>query len=82
MKASKIISFAMILLFALLPENSIAALVIWDGNGVYEIGSGKDWFWISELRTYDDVTVTIYEGGGWVTSRCMTTANLPATMAG
>jgi len=66
MKISKIILFATTLLFVLLPKNSIAGApnLVWEGNGTYEIGEGKDWLHISELRTYDDVTVTMYEGGG------------------
>jgi hypothetical protein len=53
-----------ILLIAALPDVPYALSEEWHGSGTYEIGSGKDWFWISELRTYDDVTVIMYEGGG------------------
>jgi hypothetical protein len=66
MKLLKIISFATLFVFTMLIGNSIAGApnLVWDGNGTYEIGSGKEWFQISELRTYDEVTVKTYAGGG------------------
>ena len=42
----------------------IPALVVWNGNDTYEIGSGKDWFQLLELRTYDNVNVVMPGGGG------------------
>jgi hypothetical protein len=66
MRKLRIISLVAILTSAL-AGNSIAdipELVIWEGSGTYEIGSGKDWFAILELRTYDNVTVVMPGGGG------------------
>ncbi len=77
MSISKTI-IALILLILSVLENSFAdvpELVIWEGDGTYEIGSGEDWFQIIELRTYDEVTVIMPEGGGLVNFICMTTAN-------
>jgi hypothetical protein len=66
MRKLRIISLAAFLILAL-AGNSIAdlpELVIWEGNGTYEIGSGKEWFVILELRTYDTVKVIMPGGGG------------------
>jgi hypothetical protein len=57
----------LVALVAVAPGISIAdmpELVIWGGSGTYEIGSGKEWFAILELRTYDGVTVVMPGGGG------------------
>ena len=54
---------ALILLIAELPCISYADPIVWEGNGIYEIRTGGEWFYIPELNTYDNVTVKMYEGG-------------------
>ena len=63
-KLQEIISI--ILIFTVLPLISNADQDPCDlyGIGTYEIGPGKDWDVISKLRTYDEITIKIYEGGG------------------
>ena len=51
----------LIVTVAVLPSKSFA-VVEWT-SGSYEITSSNEWSWISELRTYNDVTVTMYSGG-------------------
>jgi hypothetical protein len=62
-KLSAILSFSIFLLFSALAGSLPADIVEWY-EGDHEIGVGKERDWISELHTYNDVTVTIYEGGG------------------
>ncbi len=65
LKFSSII--VLVTLVVVIPGISIAdipELVIWEGSGTYEIGSGKEWFQLLELRTYDNVTVVMPGGGG------------------
>ena len=64
MKMSKIISFVMFFLFSSMPQYSFANTVVWDVNGIYEIGSGKEWWNITNLTTHNNVIVKMYEGGG------------------
>jgi hypothetical protein len=54
---------SLILLLALLWNQSLAIDVVWT-EGHHEIGDGKEYDWISNLWTYNDVTVTMYHGGG------------------
>jgi hypothetical protein len=51
-----------ILLVTTLPGISIANIVEWT-SGDYEIRSDNEWYHISELYTYNDVTVKMYGGG-------------------
>ncbi|MFH1370736.1 MAG: hypothetical protein ABII09_05565 [Planctomycetota bacterium] len=62
LKLHTTISFIILLLLAL-SGSSYAVPVEWT-SGNYEIGSGKEWFVISELITRNDVTVTMPRGGG------------------
>jgi hypothetical protein len=52
-----------ILLLALLQGQSSAIDVVWT-EGHHEIGTGKEYFQIVNLWTYNDVTVTMPGGGG------------------
>jgi hypothetical protein len=63
MRIGQIIIPIFILLLALLQGQSVAIDVVWT-EGHHEIGNGKEYDWISNLWTYNDVTVTTYLGGG------------------
>jgi hypothetical protein len=57
------ITLSFILLLVLLQSQSIALDVVLT-EGHHEIGVGKEYFQIDNLWTYNDVTVTTYQGGG------------------